>query len=196
LFARFGGPESMFVAGCSAGSVGSIVLAPYLINHYPGSKVYQLGDSEAFVFDHSVELQTDWHAHDNFPSWIPEIARIKPGEFTTARFYAAIAGFYPDHAFSQYNTAHDSVQQRYYFAAARTPTPGPWEDALEASLDEIHAAASNFHSYTDAGSGHCITPHGGFYTSQVDGVRFRDWVNDLANGKQVENVHCTNCGEQ
>ncbi|HYP21692.1 MAG TPA: pectin acetylesterase-family hydrolase, partial [Chloroflexia bacterium] len=117
IYSHFSGPESVFVTGCSAGSVGSITFAPHLINHYPQSRVTQLGDSLAYVFDHPVDLQTDWAAHDNFPAWIPGMAQIAPGEFTIAKFYTAIARFYPTYTFSQFNSAHDSVQQRFYFAA-------------------------------------------------------------------------------
>ncbi|HEX9990102.1 MAG TPA: pectin acetylesterase-family hydrolase [Chloroflexia bacterium] len=194
VYEHFSSPESVFVTGCSAGSVGSITFAPYLINHYPKSRVTQLGDSLAYVFDHPVDLQTDWAAHDNFPSWIPDMAEIAPGEFTIARFYTAIARFYPGYTFSQFNSAHDAVQQRFYFAAALpSPTPGPWEDALAASLGEIAANAPNFRSYVAGGDQHCITPRQDFYTREVNGVRLRDWVDDLANGRDVESVHCVQC---
>lgn len=38
-------PESVFLTGCSAGSAGSILHAPYVIEQYPDIPVYQLGDS-------------------------------------------------------------------------------------------------------------------------------------------------------
>ena len=188
-YRHFGGPEQVFVAGCSAGSIGSIMFAPYVINQYPGSQVIQLGDSEAFVFDHPLDLQGGYAAHDNFPNWIPAMGEIKPGEFTMARFYSAIAGFYPQYTFSQYNTAHDYIQQSFYFANLRPEsTPVPWENALQASLNEIRTASPNFRSYTSSGTEHCITPTPRFYTEQVGSVRFRDWVSDMASSKAVTDV--------
>ena len=192
-YEHFSGPQSIFVTGCSAGSVGSITFAPYVIKHYPGAQVTQLGDSLAFVFDHALDLQTEWKAHDNFPPWIPAMKDLGPGKFTTAGFYSATANFYPDHIFAEYNSAHDFVQQRYYFAAARTPTPGPFEDALQASLAQIHERAPNFRSYAAAGAEHCITPRPDFYTLETNGIRFRDWVADLADGKRVKDVTCGGC---
>jgi hypothetical protein len=188
-YEHFVAPESVFVAGCSAGSIGSIVFAPYLIRHYDRAVVAQLGDSESFTFDHPVDLQTDWHAHDNFPNWIPDVASIKPGTFTMSGFYAAIANFYPNNTFSQYNSAHDTVQQRYYFAAALpTSTPPAWEEAFQRNLAEIHTAAPNFRSYTSDGSNHCLTPTSAFYTMSTDGVSLRDWVASIAKSTPVPNV--------
>lgn len=180
---HFDGPEQVFVAGCSAGSIGSIVFAPRVIQHYPSSQVLQLGDSEAFVFDHPVDLESTYKAHENFPNWIPGVEAIQPGRFTMSTFYSAIAAFYPNNSFAQYNTGHDFVQQGFYIANLRPQgTPVPWESALQSSLAEIHSASPNFHSYTSAGNEHCITPTDRFYTEQVGGVAFRDWVSDMANG--------------
>ncbi|HEX6289706.1 MAG TPA: pectin acetylesterase-family hydrolase [Herpetosiphonaceae bacterium] len=190
VYQQFKAPESIFVSGCSAGSVGSIMFAPYVIEHYRSVPVVQMGDSEAFVFGRPVELQEDWRSHDNFPDWIPAVRAIEPGQWTAEKFYTAIANFYPDRRFSQYNTAHDSVQIRYFRAANGV---GSWEEALDASMKEIHAKAPNFRSYLAGGSSHCITPFGSFYAVQSDGVYFRDWVDAMANGRDVENVRCTNC---
>jgi hypothetical protein len=191
VYDHVGAPESIFVSGCSAGSVGSITFAPQLINHYRSARVYQLGDSEAFVFGRPIQIQNDWRAHDNFPVWIPALQEIKPGEWTAERFYTAIANHYPQHIFSQYNTAHDAVQQRYFFAAGGAG--GSWEAALESSLSHIQAHAPNFRSYLASGSSHCIMPFASFYTRETNGVRFRDWVAAIAEGRDVENVRCTQC---
>lgn len=192
VYDHVGSPESVFVTGCSAGSVGSITFAPYVINHYQSSRVYQLGDSEAFVFGRPVELQSDWRSHDNFAPWIPALSQIKPGEWSAEKFYMAIANHYPAHFFSQYNTAHDSVQQRFFYAADGV---GVWEDALESSLNDLQANVPNFRSYLAGGSSHCILPFDSFYSRQSNGVRFRDWVAAIAEGRAVENVRCTQCDQ-
>jgi hypothetical protein len=187
-FDNFTSPDSVFVTGCSAGSIGSAFFAPYIMEKYRGVPVTQMGDSEAFVFDHPLELQTDWRAHDNFAPWISALGEIAPGEFTMARFYNAIAAYYPDNTLAQYTTAQDAVQQRYYFANTRSTSPPAWESALQASLGEIHAGSPNFRSYVGEGSGHCVTPTSRFYTEVTGGVAIRDWVANLADGKPVPNV--------
>lgn len=189
VYKHFLGPEQVFVAGCSAGSIGSIMFAPYVMEHYPASQVLQMGDSEAFVFDHPVDLQSTYKAHDNFPNWIPALSEIEPGRFEMSRFYAAIAGYYPGKTFAQYNTSQDFVQQGFYFANI-TPatTPVPWTNALQASLTAIHDAAPNFRSFTSAGTEHCITPTNRFYTETVNSTAYINWVSDLALGKTPADV--------
>ena len=211
VYERFDSPESILVTGCSAGSIASILFAPYVMEHYEGVPVRQLGDSEAFVFDRPVDLDADWRAHGNFPAWIPALVEMAPADFTMARFYAAVANHYPEHVFAQVNTAHDAVQIEYFLAATdsggmssggsgRGSSRGPggcgdgsWEDELQASLAEIQAWAPNFRSYLAGGDGHCILPLPEFYSLRVEGVRFRDWMDDLAGGREVEDVRCARC---
>lgn len=184
-------PQSIFITGCSAGSVGSIASAAYVIENYPEATVTQLGDSLAFVFHRPVEMEFDYQAQTTFPDWIPALASLDASALLMSDFYAAIAGYYPGYTFAQYNTEADSVQGRYYVAVG-----GEVEDfpgALAASLSAIHAQAANFRSYTAAGSLHCIMPRLQFYTLETEGVRFRDWVDDLAHGRSVPDVQCPTC---
>jgi Pectinacetylesterase len=179
-------PSEVFVTGCSAGSVGSAVFAPYLIERYDEARVTQLGDSLAFVFHRPVDLQEDYRAHANFPAWIPDLRAIEPGEFTMARYYAALARHYPRSAFAEFNFARDGVQRTFYQALGGQG--GDFPDALATSLAEIRAAAPNFRCYTTDGTGHCILNRRDFYTHETDGVRLRDWVAGLAEGRPVDNV--------
>jgi hypothetical protein len=177
-------PEPVFVTGCSAGSVGSIVFAPHLIEQYPASRVTQVGDSLAFVYHRSLNMQTDYHAHDNFPNWIPALLAILPGEFTSARYYAGVASHYPDHTFAQYNSALDDVQVQFYTAVGGVP--GDFGGALLANLHEIHANAANFRSYTAEGTLHCAFPREAFYSYNTDGTPLVDWVTGLVEGRGAE----------
>ncbi len=191
VFASFESPERIFVTGCSAGSVGSILFSAYFIEHCPDSQVTQLGASLSFTFHRPLNLQEDYGAHDNFPDWIPALSRIHPGEFKMSEFYSAIANYYPETRFSQFNTVHDRVQERYYLAIGGVP--GGFAPAQEANLAEIHDRADNFRSFTAAGDLHCILPRASFYRLETGGMLIRDWVADLAAGRQVDNVRCRDC---
>ena len=57
-------PESVFTAGCSAGSVGSAIAVPYLIDAYPDIPVTQLGDSLGLIFDTATDMQALWGTPD------------------------------------------------------------------------------------------------------------------------------------
>lgn len=191
MVSQFENPESIFVTGCSAGSVGSAFFAPRIIEAYPDAQVAQLGDSLSFTYHRPLDLQTDYHAHDNFPNWIPALQAIEPGQFTMAHFYKAIANHYPDVIFSEYNTQRDRVQVRFYTAVGGNPDN--YERDFEAQLAEIHAGASNFRSFTVGGDVHCILPTANFYRYAIDGISFRDWIADLATGNTVESLHCDDC---
>jgi hypothetical protein len=181
----------VFISGCSAGSVGSIAFAPYIIQQYPNARVAQLGDSLAFVFHRPVNLHTDYRAHDNFPSWIPELRRIRHGAFTMERFYGAVARFYPHHRFAQFNTVRDAVQIRFFKAVGGTEEQ--WEEALRKSLRGIQTAAPNFCHYLAGGTAHCVTPFDRFYTYQTNGVRLRTWTTSLEAGTSAATIQCTRC---
>jgi hypothetical protein len=59
----------------------------------------------------------------------------------------------------------------------------PLIDVLEASSADIKSAVDNFRSYTAGGAAHALLVLPAFYTYQVDGIRFRDWVAALAAGE-------------
>ncbi len=84
-------PESVFVTGCSAGSIGSIRAAPHLIHQYTEAEVVQLGDSLGFVLDEPSTVDSIYGSHKTFPAWIPEFANFDPARFTMADFYNKVA---------------------------------------------------------------------------------------------------------
>jgi hypothetical protein len=176
-------PQRVFVAGCSAGSVGSAAFAPFLIRHYRRARVAQLGDSLAFVFHRPLDLEADYRANENFPRWIPAVRALKPGEFTMARYYSAIGNYYRRASFAQFNYAADAVQDRFYVALGGRP--GDFPAALAKSLRQIRGSTPNFRSFTAAGSSHCILPLESFYSLRVRGVSFVGWVRRMAAGRTV-----------
>lgn len=185
-------PESVFVTGCSAGSIGSIRAAPHLIHHYPEAEVVQLGDSLGFLFDEPTAVDQLYGTHQSFPDWIPEFSDFDPNAFTMTDFYNTVAAAYPDTRFAQYNTERDSVQVRFHVAGGAAPET--FAASLANAISAIHQESPNFRSYMADGSVHCIMPGNGFYTQEINGVRFLDWVAKLAAGQDVENVQCDGCG--
>jgi len=177
--------REVFVTGCSAGSVASIVYAPYLIKHYPNASVTQLGDSNAFVFHRPVNLAEDWRAQASLPAWIPALRKMA-SRFTMARYYTAVARFYPRNAFAQFNFAEDPTQAEFYGAVGGDPSEFP--AALRASLRRISDGATNFRCFLAFGAGHCILGDVSFYNEQTGGAALRGWVARLARGRPVSSV--------
>ena len=191
-YANVRAPASVLATGCSAGSAGSALVAPYLMEQYPQARVSQLGDSVGVVFTPAVDL-SNYGAQESFPGWIPQLAALGPRDFTIARYYVAVARHYPNRLFAQFNTAHDWIQARYYEAMGGDRESFAAE--LARSLNEVERAAPNFRSFTAGGDAHCVLPSDRFYTYAVRGIPFRDWAADLAAGKRVPTLRCGDCDE-
>lgn len=188
IYANFEQPDSIFVTGCSAGSIGSMLHAPHLIQHYPQTAVIQLGDSGGGLTSYIPwDIDADYDAGAYFPNWIPGMQDDIAHSFTLSSFTIAVANTYPTSIFSQYNAANDSTQRRYFVADGGSEDGFP--TALQTSLNEIHQKSDNFRSYTATGERHCILKYTEFYFEETDGVRIRDWVANLANQIEVESVN-------
>ena len=191
LYANVADPETILVTGCSAGSVGSIVHAPYLIEHYPKAEVSQLGDSLAFVFHRPLSIQQGYNVRANFPPWIEELQRIPSDALLMGDYYAAVANHYPERRFSQFNTHSDQVQ-KFYFAALGGQADD-FSGTLLQTLDDIGQEAPNFFSYTADGAMHCITPRPEFYSLATQGIPFVSWLEKLVAGDSLHSVACQTC---
>jgi len=187
----FSEPEKIFVAGCSAGAYGSVMGAAYVHNLYPDVPLYQLGDSGAGVITDAFFQGgfPNWGAEATIPNWIPALD-IPWQELTMPKLYTALADYYSSDRWSQYNTAHDEDQTFFYNAMGGT---GDWGQLMMASIDEIQDATSNFEAYTAPGEIHCITPFDIFYTREVNGVKFVDWLDAMVNEQPWDSVKCTDC---
>jgi len=173
---------------------GSIGWAPYIIDHYPSSYVAQLGDCGAGVITDTFFSDSfpSWNAESFFPDWI-EGLDVPIEELALEKLYIEIANYYPNHFFSQYNT-HNDENQRFYYTAMGGEDED-WSPKMYEKIEAIIDAAPTFRSYIAGGVKHVVLPYEEFYTYQVDGVRLRDWVADIANGEPVDTVHCTECDE-
>ena len=186
-------PEKIFVSGCSAGSYGSIMDAPHIHQVYPDVPLYQLGDAGAGVMtdDFFQNSFPNWGATQNIPDWIPAPDGSWDEVSSLADLYIAVANYYPNDHWSQYNTAHDQIQTLMYSAIGGTADD--WAKLMLASIQEIQESAPNFHAYIAPGAIHCITSDDIFYTREVNGVRFRDWVDAMVNDEAWDDVMCTDC---
>jgi hypothetical protein len=183
-FREFPDPDAVFVTGCSAGSVGSAFHAGSIIRRYPDARVTQLGDSLAFVFHRPVSL-ADWGSHEHFPDWFRP---TRPRErWTMVEFVRSLARAHPKHTFARFNHAADRVQVAFYQAVGGRPDDFPAR--LRAAERELKRLP-NYRSFLACGSAHCALQGSEFYSLRVGGVRLRDWVADLAVGRDVDCPEC------
>jgi Pectinacetylesterase len=183
-YGEFPDADEVFVAGCSAGSVGSAFHADSVLERDPDARVTQAGDSLAFVFHRPVNLE-GWGAHEHFPDWF-EPARAN-GRWTMAEFLTGLAERYPDSTLARFNHTEDNVQQAFYEAVGGKP--GGFAPRLRAAERELKEL-SNYRSFLACGFDHCSFDNELFFTVEAEGVRLRDWVADLAAGKDVDCPEC------
>jgi hypothetical protein len=107
--------------------------------------------------------------------------------------YIVAATRHPDILFAEYDAAEDAVQKR--FLAMSGNETATLLDLLEANHADIRAEVSNFRAYVAGGDSHTILARPEFYTFQVNGLRIRDWVADLAEFRDVQDVSCESCTE-
>jgi hypothetical protein len=181
-FRRFDDVDTVLVAGCSAGSVGSAFHVPSVLGRWPNARVTQLGDSLAFVFHRPISL-TGWGAHEHFPGFF----RIGSRRFTMVEYLTALARHYPNRTFARFNHAGDDVQEAFYGAVGGDPSR--FESGLRAAETRLKRLP-NYRSYLACGHEHCSLPSSSFYSTEVGGVPLRTWAARLAAGRSVS---CPTC---
>jgi hypothetical protein len=183
-YREFPDAEEVFVTGCSAGSVGSAFHADAIIRRYADARVTQLGDSLAFVFHRPISLR-EWGTHEHFPPWFrPTRPRQR---WTMVEFLRALARAHPKRTFARFNHVRDGVQERFYAAVGADPSGfAPRLRAAERELKRL----PNYRSYLACGRAHCAFQNSEFYFLRLGGVRLRDWVADLAAGRDVDCPEC------
>lgn len=182
-YREFPDANVVLVTGCSAGSVGSAFHADAIIRHYHRARITQLGDSLAFVFHRPISL-ADWGTNSVFPPFF----RIGNRRWTMAEFTTRLAKAHPRVTFARFNHATDAVQERFYGAVGGNSAG--FEPRLRAA-ERTLKRQKNYRSYLACGSNHCALPTPEFYSLRVGGVSLRDWVADLARGRDVS---CPTCG--
>jgi hypothetical protein len=194
VYQGFSKPEQILVTGCSAGSYGSVMWAPHIAEHYPASRVVQFGDSGAGIITQTFfeDSFPSWKAEGVFPSWIDGLdpAQVDVLALTLGDLYIGLANHYPQHQFSQYNTAFDE-NQVFYFTAMGGSGPEEWSQRMHESIARIHQSAGQFASFLPSGEQHCIVPFDNFYTVNVDGRKLTDWLGEMAAGTPVDSPQCT-----
>jgi hypothetical protein len=192
-YANFDTPTRIFILGISAGAVASPFYGGLVAEQYPDAQIAVLGDSAGgFQLRAEQSAVVDgWGTVKILPDW-PEYEGVTAETLSSTKLYIASATRFPNVVFAQYNSAHDESQNFFLNLLGITDTP--LSELLKASHTEIRdAVPGNFFSYTAEGTMHVISSRPQFYTKEVNGVRFVDWIAALAAGEAIEDVLCTDC---
>jgi hypothetical protein len=184
IYSHVPSPRMILVTGESAGSVPTPVYAAAVSNHYPRARVVQLGDGSGSYLNASG-ITTAWLA-------LPVLRALNvfSGLDSATLTYPALTGLAarssPRIAFAEINSAEDSTQSFFLRTADRSSPTVPV--LLARNYAEIKRGVPAFRSYTVPGVMHTIIARPEFYTTSVDGVRLRDWVDALINGAPIRDV--------
>ncbi len=183
-------PEKLFVTGVSAGSLASPVYASLLADRYPTADVVQLGDASGGYKSNSVsETFTAWGGEKVFDAIFPDRDTTLAPSFETSFIWAQ--NRHPNLVLSQYNAAFDDVQG--FFLALLGETGVTIDQTIKQNTIYLEEELPQFRHFIDSGKHHGLIIRDNFYTTTMNGVRFRDWLADLIDGKPVDNVICGSC---
>ncbi len=190
-FANYEAPRQIFVTGSSAGAIASPFYAGLVAEQYPDAQIVQLGDAAGGYHGEEVEAPLSaWNTISILPDW-PEYAEVTADGLSFEDLYVATAMHTDNVVMAQYNTAEDETQYGFLFLVGIS-------DPLPQLLDEAYQtiesqSGEELYTYTAGGDLHTILRRPEFYTYEVDGVRFVDWVASLVAGEDVGDVMCDVC---
>ena len=185
-YRHFRNPEVIFVSGSSAGAIPSPLYAAQLATHYPRARVVQLGDAAGGYRSPAIAANLQPSGALQFIRGNRGFESLDSAHFSFEELYTRAARVAPRATFSQYNNVEDSTQ--IFFLRQLGYRERRLAPLLAANLTDIRRANPRFRSYTAPGATHTIFGRPQFYTLTVDGMRFRDWLAELLEGKSVPNV--------
>ena len=103
-------PKSVFVLGCSAGTIGSAFHSPYIMQNYLGTQVTVVGDSGGGFIDGPAQILQNLGTIDLLPGWIPEYRGLSETHFPTSSIFTIPAKYYPKNVMALLDTTDDSTQ--------------------------------------------------------------------------------------
>ncbi len=185
-------PQTVFVAGSSAGSIPSPFYAYRIGGHYKDARVVQLGDGSGGYRrrDGAVLPHAEWGTVEQLQK-SRAYANIDDRSFNYEELYIRAAIARPDIQFAAYDAAEDNTQKQF-LALSGTKDVSLLE-LISANQADIRAAAPGFRSYIAGGESHTVLMRPEFYTFRVGEVTIRDWVANLAEGKLVSDIRCDEC---
>ena len=187
----FDSPESVVVAGSSAGAIGSSFHSGFIAENYADVPVVLLADAAGGYNSPNGFVTTQaWGTESILPDW-EHYAGIDMMALNFEDFYIASALHAPNLTISQYNTAYDQVQIDFTGVLGEEPESYDLSSRIFNHYTEIESAVDVFYSYTAGGDVHTILRSPLFYAFEVEGVRFVDWTAGLIAGEAVGDISCT-----
>lgn len=189
---RFNAPERLFITGGSAGAYGSELHSIRLMTLFPYAVAANLGDGGSGAFPRQFYL-------DSIPRWgfgehisgLPGYGDRNYADTDYGDYRIALAKYFTGRTFASATTIADQTQDGYYLLTGGKA--GAWSQEMLALTARVAEKADNYRFFLMPGSRHVTIYSSAFYTEEVNGLRYRDWVAKLAEGQSLESVRCPEC---
>lgn len=190
VYENYTAPESILVAGSSAGAIGSSFYSGLVAEQYTNVNVTLLADAAGGYNSPSLsDVFVAWNTEAILPDW-DEYAGKTNENLTFEDFYIASANHNDNLTIAQYNAAEDQTQIGFTIVVGDALTSFSLPQRILNHYLEIESAVDTFYSYTAGGSVHTILRSPIFYTYEVEDVRFVDWMSSLVAGDDVGDISC------
>ena len=204
--------QTIVVGGYTSGSFGTPLFVSLLADHYPQAAVRHIGDGNGalFIGDRLSALVEAWDTAGVLANQ-PGFSDIATDTLSFEDITVAAARRHPEIVFTQMITAHDQTfSELIEFLGVEEPIL----QVVEAGHRYVKDRVANYRTFIAGGNRHviglgyfdAIAPTGNrnrglpeiydrFYSYQVNGRRYRDWVADIVAGRPVTDVRCTDCSQ-
>jgi len=190
IYDNFTAVDNVVVAGSSAGAIAASFYAGLVAEHYPSSPVVVVADAAGGYRSSLLPVTLKaWDTAAILPDW-EEYAGETNDSLSFEDFYIASANHNSNVRLAQYNTAQDQVQISFTHVIGDAPGSFSLPLRILTNYQEIEGATDEFFSYTAGGDVHTILRSNLFYEYEVEDTRFVEWVQDLVDGKQVQDISC------
>ena len=190
---NFPDASEVFVAGSSAGGGPPPLFGGLVSDELPATKVSVLADASGAYPDNppiNEAIGTLWGTFKNIPNW-PENEGLEPKDWSIPGLFTQAGLHDPDIAMARFDNAYDETQQE--FSELASLSDGDLKDIIVFNEGMIEASGVPIASYLAPGDAHTILGRPSVYTTEVEGVRFIDWLSDFITGEDVPDVACVDC---
>lgn len=189
LSERLPRPDRVVVAGASAGAYGALFHAPNVAALYPAADLTVIQDSGVpLLHDYSGVLEARGAGRKLRELWGGGGVGAG-GPITLEAAHAELVRRRPEARVAQITTDRDEVQSAFHMV----PGSHGWRDATLGLLRELDGRLPTFRAFVLSGTAHGLMRTDRFYALGEDGVRLRDWIADLVEGRSVASHYCERC---
>jgi len=190
MIKRFPDTTQLVVAGSSAGSFPTPVFAALAGDQLPNADLKVFADSSGAIPDAMGFVIGNWGTLETLPDW-PELKGVTVDQFTPAYTFIKAAEHNPKITFARHDFAFDSVLSS--FARMAGLSPDDLVSVMRTNESKVEATGVNVANWISPGADHTIAVRDEFYTEEMNGVRFVDWLTEYINGIPEPDNYCVDC---